>query len=199
MIWTTGGSSSWGLTGTLFHSFHRNLSTNTNTLPYFVISVLIHMHPVLITSPFSFLFRHISKQPIERCNHTPDPGSNELFPELCTIKMLGTQNIRSLKYWRLAWAKKAYEVSPTGNHHHRKLKCSLWVSNLTQHLQLPHTIMKKQFHFRNQSLDTKRLSYYKPFSWTHPSQIQPTQHCPLCRSKKLSTATINTLQDPTSI
>ena len=34
--------------------------------------------------------------------------------------------------------------------------------------------MKKQFHFRNQPLYTKHFSYWKPFTWTHLSQTQPT-------------------------
>ena len=37
--------------------------------------------------------------------------------------------------------------------------------------------MEKQFHLKNQSLDSKHFSYYKRPTWTHFwSQTQPTQH-----------------------
>ena len=32
-------------------------------------------------------------------------------------------------------------------------------------------IMKKQFHFRKQTLDSKRPSYYKPSTRTYPSEL----------------------------
>lgn len=57
-------------------------------------------------------------------NHTPNQGLRNFSWNSPLPKVSGTQNVRSPKKWRITSAIKSNKITPSNNHHQRKLKYS---------------------------------------------------------------------------
>ena len=157
-----------------------NLLTYTLQIPF-----------VLITPPSTLSSKHESKQPIGRQhNHisnnntlnlaltnfsqnSPSPNflENKLQVHQTLKTSLSRKAIQILSFCQLSPQK--FEILSLG------FRFGSTVSTLTHNLVRKSTacqteIMKKQFHFRNQTLESKLFSYYKPSTWTHLNQNQTT-------------------------